>query len=157
MGHLQADLNPVQLRGLEELGAAQRPKEVLLLEVLGRPVVQLVEHEVLQQLLVAHAHLDRVCLHIWHRKGLQGITMRAADHTTKQGQEEYLRAVLVEPVVDEGDVQGTAHPAAALVEGAGSPEQRNACRCVVAAQRGALQQGCHLQHKQCSTTKAWYS
>eukprot|EP00983_Pelagomonas_calceolata_P121598 1160813-Pelagomonas_calceolata.AAC.15 len=60
--HLQACFNPVQLRRLEELGRLQCPEQILALGVLGVPAVQQVEHVVLQQLLVADAHLY-TCTH----------------------------------------------------------------------------------------------
>lgn len=61
--HLQAGLDPVELRDLEELGGLEGLEEVLLVLVLRGAVVQLVEHQVLEQLLVAHAHLHRVPAH----------------------------------------------------------------------------------------------
>ena len=60
--HLQADLHPVQLRLLEELDALQLLEQAAPLLVFRRPVVQLVQHERLEQLLVAHPHLDWVAL-----------------------------------------------------------------------------------------------
>ena len=58
--HLQASFHPVQLCHLEELGGLQGLEQVLLVLILGRPVVQLVEDEVLQELLVADADLHRM-------------------------------------------------------------------------------------------------
>lgn len=58
--YLQANLHPVQSGGLEELGGFEGAKEALAPLVLGRPVVQPVEHIHLQQLLVAHPDLHRV-------------------------------------------------------------------------------------------------
>jgi hypothetical protein len=58
--HLKAGLNPVELSRLEELGGFEGLEQVLLVLVLGRPMMQLVEKKVLQKLLVAYAHLDRI-------------------------------------------------------------------------------------------------
>ena len=55
---LQSGLDPVQLRGLEELGRAEASEEVLLLEALGGALVKLVEHVALEELLVAHSDLS---------------------------------------------------------------------------------------------------
>ena len=55
---LQPRLHPVQAGGLEELGRLEGAEEVALLLRLGRPMLQSVEHKVLQQLLVAHTHLQ---------------------------------------------------------------------------------------------------
>ena len=55
---LQARLHPVQAGRLEELGRLEGAEEVALLLRLGRPMLQSVEHKVLQQLLVAHTHLQ---------------------------------------------------------------------------------------------------
>ena len=58
--HLKTNLYPVQLCALEELGGLQSLKQALLLQVLGMAVVKPVQHIHLEQLLVAHPHLDRI-------------------------------------------------------------------------------------------------
>ena len=57
--HLQPDLYPVQAGGLEELCGLEGPEQVPLPLRFGRTVVQRVQHVVLQQLLVAHSHLQK--------------------------------------------------------------------------------------------------
>mmetsp|Transcript_3491 Transcript_3491/g.11579 ORF Transcript_3491/g.11579 Transcript_3491/m.11579 type:complete len:907 (-) Transcript_3491:778-3498(-) len=104
---LQAGLDPVELRRLEELGRAQRLEQVLLLERLRRLLVQLADDEALEQLLVRDAHLDRV-------RG---------------------RAVLVEPRVDERHVDGAPREAAAHVERARRPQQRDGRRTLLVVER----------------------
>mmetsp|Transcript_736 Transcript_736/g.1704 ORF Transcript_736/g.1704 Transcript_736/m.1704 type:complete len:700 (-) Transcript_736:62-2161(-) len=111
--HLQPRLHPVQLRALEELRLLQRLEQALALEPLGRALVQLVEHVALEQLLVAHAHLDGV------RRG----------------------AVLVEPAVDQRHVDGAPHLPAAHVERPRRKHQRDAVHGVVGVQRRLRQEG----------------
>ena len=58
--HLQARLDPVERRHLEELGLLEGTEEVLLVEGLWRAVVERVEDEALEELLVGDAHFDGV-------------------------------------------------------------------------------------------------
>ena len=110
--HLQPHLDPVELGALEELGCLERLEKVLLVQRLGRAVVQLVEHPALEELLVAHAHLDRVVR----------------------------RAALVEPAVHERHVQCAAHSSLAQVERARRPVHADARRGVVRVQRPLLEE-----------------
>mmetsp|Transcript_3880 Transcript_3880/g.8478 ORF Transcript_3880/g.8478 Transcript_3880/m.8478 type:complete len:333 (+) Transcript_3880:5507-6505(+) len=86
--HLQTCLHPIELGRLEELGVAQRGEEVLAFAALWRPLVQLVKHVALEELLVGYSHLDGVR---W-------------------------RAVLLEPAVDERHVDRPPRGARAHVE-----------------------------------------
>ena len=54
---LKANLDPIQLGGLEEFGGLEGPEEVSLSLSLGRTVMQGVQHVVLQKFLVAHPNL----------------------------------------------------------------------------------------------------
>ena len=110
--HLQAGLDPVELRRLKVLGGLERAEEVLFRERLGRAVVEVVEHVALEQLLVRHAHFDRVAR----------------------------RTVLVVPRVDERHVLRTARTARAQVEGSRRPVQRNGTRRVLSVERRVAQQ-----------------
>ncbi len=105
--HLQACLYPVQLRRLEELRGFEDLEKILLIHCLGRAPVQLVEHVALEQLLVRHSDLDRV------RR----------------------RAMLVEPILHERDVDRAARVARAKVERPWRPHQRDAVASVVGVQR----------------------
>ncbi|KAK2193478.1 hypothetical protein NP493_12g04016 [Ridgeia piscesae] len=58
--HLQTNLHPVQLGRLEELGRLERPEQVPLFLRLGWTVFECIQHKVLEELLVGHAHLH------WH-------------------------------------------------------------------------------------------
>jgi hypothetical protein len=109
---LQAGLDPVDLRALEELSRGEGAEEVLLVERLARLAVQLVEHVALEQLLVADAHLDRVLR----------------------------RAVLLVPAVHQGHVHRAARAAGALVEGLGRPEEPDRRRRQLRVERHRLQQ-----------------
>lgn len=80
--NLQANLHPVKLCALEELGGFKGLEEALLLQVLGVTVVQSVEDIHLEQLLVANPHLDRVVG----------------------------RAVLIEPIVDQWHIHRPSCP-----------------------------------------------
>lgn len=110
--HLQTGLHPIELRRLEELGRRQRAEEVALVERLRRPVLELVEHVALEQLLVAHADLDRVVL----------------------------RAVLHVPRLDERHVLRAPRAARAEVERARRPVERDAAGRVVGEEVGVLEQ-----------------
>mmetsp|Transcript_14739 Transcript_14739/g.38930 ORF Transcript_14739/g.38930 Transcript_14739/m.38930 type:complete len:664 (+) Transcript_14739:435-2426(+) len=113
--HLQTDLDPVQLRALEELGGREDVHQVALVEGLRRAVVQLVEHPHLQQLLVGHTHLHWVVG----------------------------RAVLLVPLASQRHVLCSAHVAAAQVERPRSPVERDAVRSAVREQRCVIQQRLH--------------
>mmetsp|Transcript_33281 Transcript_33281/g.109100 ORF Transcript_33281/g.109100 Transcript_33281/m.109100 type:complete len:1053 (+) Transcript_33281:4096-7254(+) len=113
--HLQADLDPVQLGALEELGGRENVHQVALVEGLRRAVVQLVEHPHLQQLLVGHAHLHRVVG----------------------------RAVLLVPLASQWHILCSAHVAAAQVERPRSPVERDAVRSAVREQWRVVQQRLH--------------
>eukprot|EP00123_Amoebidium_parasiticum_P018100 comp24100_c1_seq1/m.43517 comp24100_c1_seq1/g.43517 ORF comp24100_c1_seq1/g.43517 comp24100_c1_seq1/m.43517 type:complete len:308 (+) comp24100_c1_seq1:5498-6421(+) len=91
--HLQTGLDPVELSGLEELCGLKGAEHVALLKGLGGAVVQLVQHEALEQLLVRHTHLDR----------LVG------------------RHVLLVPLLNQGHVHCAACAATAPVEWVGCP------------------------------------
>mmetsp|Transcript_26458 Transcript_26458/g.83860 ORF Transcript_26458/g.83860 Transcript_26458/m.83860 type:complete len:710 (-) Transcript_26458:29-2158(-) len=110
--HLQPNLDPVQLRPLEELRGREDVHQVALVQRLRRPVVQLVQHPDLQQLLVRHAHLDRV---------IGG-------------------AVLLVPLSGERHVLCTPHVATAQVEGPGCPVQRDAVRGAVCEERRVVKE-----------------
>ena len=58
--HLQPSFHPIQLRTLEKLGGLQRPEQILLLQRFGLPMVKLVQHVVLEQLLIRHPYLHRI-------------------------------------------------------------------------------------------------
>mmetsp|Transcript_61033 Transcript_61033/g.143984 ORF Transcript_61033/g.143984 Transcript_61033/m.143984 type:complete len:850 (-) Transcript_61033:159-2708(-) len=109
--HLQPGLDPVDLRRLEELGRAQDLEQVALVQRLGVPVVQPVEHVALEQLLVAHAHLHGVVR----------------------------RAVLLEPLLHQRHVDAAPRYARPLVERVRRPVQRNPVGRVVRVQRRLLQ------------------
>lgn len=55
--HLQARLNPIELRSLEELGGLQLLEQASLRDSLARPTLELVQNEALQQLLVRYPDL----------------------------------------------------------------------------------------------------
>ena len=57
---LQPDLDPVQLRRLEELRGLQTAEQMLPVQRLRLLFMELVEDPAFQQLLVGHADLDRV-------------------------------------------------------------------------------------------------
>lgn len=57
LGYFEATRDNDNAYLLEELGRLEALEEVLLVEGLGPPVVDLVEHPALQQLLVTHPHL----------------------------------------------------------------------------------------------------
>mmetsp|Transcript_39887 Transcript_39887/g.113149 ORF Transcript_39887/g.113149 Transcript_39887/m.113149 type:complete len:527 (-) Transcript_39887:833-2413(-) len=116
---LQASLHPVQLGCLEELGGPQAAEQVLLLQAFWRPLVELVQHVALQELLVAHSDLDGVAS--W--------------------------AVLFKPGVDKRDIQGTAHKSRPRVEGPGRPQQADARACVVCVKRVVVQERPHFLRK----------
>ena len=113
---LQAGLDPVELRALEELGALERLEEVLLLLDLGRLAVELVGHPALEQLLVRDAHLYGVA------RG----------------------AVLHEPRLHEGHVDAAARVAGAHVEGPRRPVESDGARGLLVVQVGRVQQRLEL-------------
>mmetsp|Transcript_4532 Transcript_4532/g.13244 ORF Transcript_4532/g.13244 Transcript_4532/m.13244 type:complete len:1314 (+) Transcript_4532:2393-6334(+) len=112
---LQARLHPVDLRRLEKLGGAQGAEEVLLVDALRGPPVELVEHVALEQLLVADAHLHRVVG----------------------------RAVLPVPRVHQRHVDRALRAAGALVEGLGRPVEGDGAGCVLRVERELVEERVH--------------
>ena len=58
--YLKTDFNPVKRRLLEKLGRFERAEEVALPLSFWRPVLQCVQHVVLEQLLVGDPNFDRL-------------------------------------------------------------------------------------------------
>mmetsp|Transcript_34164 Transcript_34164/g.96254 ORF Transcript_34164/g.96254 Transcript_34164/m.96254 type:complete len:297 (-) Transcript_34164:851-1741(-) len=118
---LESRFDPVDLRGLEELGGLERLEEVPLLHGLGRAVLQGVEHVGLEQFLVADAHLHRL---------VGG-------------------AMLPVPGLDQGHVDGAASVSGAEAEGVRSPVARDARRGLVRVQEavGEKRLNVLVQHK----------
>ena len=56
---LQTSFHPVFFSGLEKLGRVERAKQIASLLGLWRLVMQLVHHPSLEELLIAHLHLER--------------------------------------------------------------------------------------------------
>lgn len=114
--HLQTRLHPVDGRCLEELGGLERPEQVALLLRLWMPVLEGVQHKVLEQLLIAHADFD----------GLPG------------------RTVLLVPALHQRYVNGTPRTAGARVERTRRPQQGDTVGRVVRVQGRVLQQRLHF-------------
>lgn len=57
--HLQPCLHPIKLSALEELCCLKGTQQVLLFDILWWPVVQLIQHIILQEFLITHTDLQR--------------------------------------------------------------------------------------------------
>ena len=112
MYHLKTNFDPIQRSLLEELGGFERAEEVALPLGLGRPVLQRVQHVVLEQLLVGHANFD----------GLSG------------------RAVLAVPRLHQRHIEGSTRESRTQIKRTRSPQKGNAVGRVVRVQREFLQQ-----------------
>ena len=92
--YLKTNFNPVERGLLEKLGRLERAEKIPLPLSFGRPVLQRVEHVVLQQFLIRHANFD----------GLSG------------------RAVLSVPGLHQRHVEGSTRESGAQIERTGSPQ-----------------------------------
>ncbi len=110
---LEPGLDPVDLGRLEELGRLEGLEERLLGLRFRGALVQRIEDPVLEELLVADADLDGVLL----------------------------RAALLEPGGNEGDVEGPARGAGFFVEGVRRPQKRDALSDLLVAELDGVQEG----------------
>ena len=108
--NLKTNLDPIQRSLLKELGGFERAEEVALPLGLGRPVLQGVQHVVLEQLLVRHANFD----------GLSG------------------RAMLAVPHIHQRHIEGSTRESRAQIKRTRSPQKRNAVGRIVRVQREFL-------------------
>lgn len=109
---LQAGLDPIQRRCLEEFRRLERAEQVALLLRLRVAMLESIQHVVLEQFLVADAHFD----------GVTGW------------------AVLFVPALDEWDVQRAAGATRTHVEGARRPQEGDAVGRVVGVEWAILEE-----------------
>jgi hypothetical protein len=112
----QADFDPIECGLLEELGLLERTEQELLIERLGRTVMQFIQHPALEKLLIRDTHYTwaqkthtinkRNCMHDFAVL-LGCVYGRTSERYTF---DRMLRWAMLEvPTLDERHIQRTTH------------------------------------------------